>query len=138
MHPYLHDQVWPVCADTSNANTGLRCAKGSSHACASQPMSMFVASYRGATYIRISSGRGSFLSSRIVRMRVTHCKGNAALLLLAMKSSAAVAGTHHAEEGRKGRREVLSLRRHGVLSMLEKEVGGYAYTKLVDDGRWRR
>jgi hypothetical protein len=54
-------------------------------------------------------------------MRATHCKGNASLLLLAMKSSTPVAGTHHAEEGRKGRREIVSVRRHGVFSASKKK-----------------
>jgi hypothetical protein len=143
MRSHLHDQVWPVCADTSNANTSLCGAKGSSHAYSSQPRSISFASYRGVTYIQISSDRGSFLSSRTVRMRATHCKGNATLLLLAMKSSASAAGTHHAEEGRKGRREVLSLRRHDVLSMVEEVCVGTripSWLTMADgDGalRWR-
>jgi hypothetical protein len=48
--------------------------------------------------------------------RGTHCKGNAALRLLAVKSCKR-SSTHHAEERRKGGREVFHVRRHGVFSV---------------------
>jgi hypothetical protein len=96
--------------------------------------------HRGArSYIRISSVNGSRLSSKAVRTRRTHCEGDAALLLLAMKSLLGGAGTHHADEGRKGRREVVFVGRHGVFALLQNECGRGAWVcKLAGDERWRR
>jgi hypothetical protein len=82
-------------------------------------------------YIRRSSVRGSCLSSMPAGIRSTHCEGDAALLLLAMKSSVSAGDAYHAEERRKGRREVISLRRHGVFSVSQDGVGD------VQTRRWR-
>jgi hypothetical protein len=75
---HLHDQVWPVRADTSNADACLRGAIGSSHACA--PLAPAPApACTGGSYIQRSSGGGSSVSPTAAQGAATHSKRDSAL-----------------------------------------------------------
>jgi hypothetical protein len=114
---HLHNQVGPVCSNTSNADACLCGAIGSSHACA--PLAPATPRSSGASGIRTSEDHlmaVRILVRRLRREAGTHRKRDSALVAVSyevIKSTRG--GAHHAEERREAGRKLI--RRHGCVSL---------------------